>query len=715
MTAPRGAAGAAPDDSDDDAAGPAAGAAAAGAAASTRAPVIKDDEEAPSTFDYESPFLPPFTAAADAQLLAQALAVTGGKKDLKLLIDILTTRKPAQVQAARAVFDRVNEKPLLKWISKRTRFNLKSVLMALARSPAEFDAKAMHDAINGIGTDETILLDVLCFRDNAQIGAIKAAYTAEFGSNLESDIRGDTSGDFARLMCALLAANRPDELDPLDQAAVEADARDFFAATEAKTFGTNDELIIRMFARRSNAHLRAVAIFFGRNLSKRIHRHGQEATHHFEATLKDETSGVYQRALLALLFPQKLTADIVHRAIDGVGTKDKFLIETLVSAHFNPLRLFLAKHAYKRIYGRAMVADVERDTAGLYRRAMRRLCCTHQGNLLAAMLRENLWDPLLWTGSSNKKKISHIVTLGGENARERSDTADAYFLDYGVKLSKAFKSSLASDHAKFLIALTTQRAQSDAQAMRRAMRGFGTSEKVLIDILTTRRAFEIERLKKAYEDTYHRTLSEAISGDVSGHFRDGLLVLCEGRRPAERTIDAGQADIYANRLYEAGENKTFGTNDSEFQTICTTLSSQDLEMVDAAYMRLRSKSLETVITKQTSGNFRQLLLACVNPAKYIAFLLRKTMKGLGTDDSELVRLLVHRPRAEIDAIKVAFQAEYKKSLGQWIVGDTSGHYRRALLSYIGEEALLDSATKEPEEAEAESADGKGGSEDSAEA
>jgi hypothetical protein len=61
----------------------------------------------------------------------------------------------------------------------------------------------------------------------------------------------------------------------------------------------------------------------------------------------------------------------------------------------------------------------------------------------------------------------------------------------------------------------------------------------------------------------------------------------------------------------------------------------------------------------------------------------KSMKGLGTDDATLARIVVGRADVDMRAIKQRFHAAYGKSLGQWIADDTSGNYQKLLLKLVG--------------------------------
>lgn len=99
-------------------------------------------------------------------------------------------------------------------------------MIALTRSQAEFLACELHDAMKGLGTKEHTLIEILCSTNNQEKAAIKTAYrqsmqlilySCEFfnlywknlhlasvhSRNLEDDIKGDTSGDFCRILIAI--------------------------------------------------------------------------------------------------------------------------------------------------------------------------------------------------------------------------------------------------------------------------------------------------------------------------------------------------------------------------------------------------------------------------------------------------------------------------------------------------------------------------------
>lgn len=62
--------------------------------------------------------------------------------------------------------------------------------------------------------------------------------------------------------------------------------------------------------------------------------------------------------------------------------------------------------------------------------------------------------------------------------------------------------------------------------------------------------------------------------------------------------------------------------------------------------------------------------------------LRKATKGLGTDDSTLIRILVTRAEIDLQKIEEEFLKKYKRPLPEVVHSETSAHYRAFLLSLL---------------------------------
>ena len=58
------------------------------------------------------------------------------------------------------------------------------------------------------------------------------------------------------------------------------------------------------------------------------------------------------------------------------------------------------------------------------------------------------------------------------------------------------------------------------------------------------------------------------------------------------------------------------------------------------------------------------------------------MKGMGTKDQMLIRLLVSRMDIDLPQIKVAYKNLYKKELVDDIKSETSGDYKKMLVDMV---------------------------------
>lgn len=74
----------------------------------------------------------------------------------------------------------------------------------------------------------------------------------------------------------------------------------------------------------------------------------------------------------------------------------------------------------------------------------------------------------------------------------------------------------------------------------------------------------------------------------------------------------------------------------------------------------------------------------LNRARYYAEKLEAAMKGFGTDDSTLIRIIVSRAEIDLGTIKKEYQDLYRKTLYDAVKKETGGDYKAALLALIGD-------------------------------
>uniref|UniRef100_A0A8C4RBH9 Annexin n=1 Tax=Eptatretus burgeri TaxID=7764 RepID=A0A8C4RBH9_EPTBU len=197
--------------------------------------------------------------------------------------------------------------------------------------------------------------------------------------------------------------------------------------------------------------------------------------------------------------------------------------------------------------------------------------------------------------------------------------------------------------------------------------GGGTDEKCLVEILSSRSNQEIKNICEAYTQEYGSSLEDDVASETAGHFHRVLVSLLTA-------------------LYDAGE-ACWGTDETCFLRILCVRSHAHLRNVFKRYNEIAGNDIIASIKSEMSGNLEDVLLAMVkciiDLPGYFAERLYKSMKGMGTDDKTLARIMV--ARAEIDMLDVrkAFKAKYEESLHSFIEDDTSGSFARLLLRLCG--------------------------------
>uniref|UniRef100_A0A8C6PDK2 Annexin n=1 Tax=Nothobranchius furzeri TaxID=105023 RepID=A0A8C6PDK2_NOTFU len=275
-----------------------------------------------------------------------------------------------------------------------------------------------------------------------------------------------------------------------------------------------------------------------------------------------------------------------------------------------------------------------------------------------------------------------IEVLVKRSNDQRQQIKEAYLKATGKPLETALKNALKGDLEDVVLALLKTPAQYDAQQLKQAMKGLGTDEDTLIEILASRNNKQILELKKAYKEDYKKDLEEDIRSDTSGDFRNALMALCKTSKSTQ-LIDSD-----ARSLYEAGEGRK-GTDASVFIEILTTRSAAHLRKVFDRYSKYSKVDMAKAIDLEMKGDIENCLTAIVKCAgsrpAYFAERLYLAMKGKGTRKHILTRIMVSRSEIDMKRIKDEYKKTYGKTLYQDILDDTKGDYETILLALCGGE------------------------------
>jgi annexin A7/11 len=300
---------------------------------------------------------PNFNAEEDANALKAAMRGWGCNNTE--VTKILGNRSANQRHEIAETFKNLFGKDLVEELKSELGGNFERLVVALMAPWPQYCAKQIVKACKGAGTDEKVLVDILCTANNCQLKMIRTAYKAMDGDELEEDLRKELSGDFANLMVAVCQASRHED-ESVDEDRAKQDAQKLMEAGELK-LGTDESTFIAVLVRNSYAQLNAVAAAYETISSKKL-------VDAIEAELSGDLLYAAKTILGIAKNKDEYFAQLLQSTMAGLGTDDKTLISVVVLR--SEIDLGNIMQAYENLYGKTLAAAIEEETSGDYKKLL---------------------------------------------------------------------------------------------------------------------------------------------------------------------------------------------------------------------------------------------------------------------------------------------------------------------------------------------------------
>ena len=282
------------------------------------------------------------------------------------------------------------------------------------------------------------------------------------------------------------------------------------------------------------------------------------------------------------------------------------------------------------------------------------------------------------------KKAVVDITVNRTNA-QRQQIREAYKASYGRDLMKDLKSELHGHLEDGILALFTDPIEYDADELRKAMKGMGTNEDTLIEIIASRPPHMLRLIIQKFKEKYDRDLEKDVKSETSGTLRKLLIALLQCGRGTNTNPNQAQCAQIAQEIFQAGEKK-LGTDESIFNKYFCTLSPHELAAVSREYHKLTGHTILQAIDKEFHGDskktLRTIVYATLSPSEYFATRVHDAIKGLGTKDKILIRVLVSRSEIDLPQIKQYYKQLYGKDMIADVKSDISGEYQNLFVSLL---------------------------------
>ena len=281
--------------------------------------------------------------------------------DERALVRVLTSSKYENPWVMEQLVQDYNKRfmrDLKKDIESETRGDFETAALALVTGPLDGDVNLLQRSLDGAGTDEDALNDIILCRSNADIKAIAARYRIAKGRDLLSTVREDVNADLGRLYSMALNGTRAEPGAPVIAAEIDAKVTEFQQATEGQV-GANAIAVAHILTACNDAQIYAIA----EGYKRKYHRN-------LEAVIEKEFRGDMEDALLKMLAhaTDRAKSDAMRLRTPLLKTvrPDRLFIQRLLTMWWDKPRLEAAKAAYRTRYGKALLTEAREVLSGDY-------------------------------------------------------------------------------------------------------------------------------------------------------------------------------------------------------------------------------------------------------------------------------------------------------------------------------------------------------------
>eukprot|EP00928_Gymnodinium_smaydae_P024001 TRINITY_DN19572_c1_g2_i1.p1 TRINITY_DN19572_c1_g2~~TRINITY_DN19572_c1_g2_i1.p1 ORF type:complete len:1389 (+),score=288.69 TRINITY_DN19572_c1_g2_i1:35-4201(+) len=596
-------------------------------------------------------------------------------------------------------------KTLLDHIQSETSSTYKKVLMAQANSLANARCMALHAAMSGMGTDEQQIIRIITSADAGERKEMAEVYDRAYDRSLIEHIESEVSGDFKKTLHAIFTSE--ESLFDLD-----ADCEALKAAMEG--WGTDEEALIKLLASKTHKQMEDIRARFEELHARRL-----------EDWVKSETSGYFQGVLMGLVRdPVKQLAHSIRDCIKGFGTDETGLV-TLLS-HMPEWKRIAVRKMYSRLFDRDMLKDIKSDTSGDYQKALlacvKLPTRVWAESLMGAMKGFGTSDGLLinfmvlakdymdevraefvaayktplhkWIDSEcgNADYKRTLMQLAQRNSEDRIDMLPIYWAQRcrdalddvstlkdlvsnipGMVLKRAgaiyqavYQESVVDSIKKkckegrgfslftdwwkvSIFRLMETPLNLRVEALNDAMAGIGTDEFSLTACIMTIPENTHQEVQDLYEKTYGKKLVARIESETSFAYKKAL-----------RYATLSKVESRCTALHNAMSG--MGTDENQLIRIICCATPKERELICMRYEQMYSRNLIANIESETSGHFKNALVAVLESDRTFepdyeadCNALKEAMDGVGTDEDAILRIVASKSDEQLEQLKAKYE------------------------------------------------------------
>jgi len=294
-------------------------------------------------------------------------------------------------------------------------------------------------------------------------------------------------------------------------------------------------------------------------------------------------------------------AEILHKAVKGWGTDEKSIIRILGHRHAHQRQQIRA--AYQQLHGEDLLKRLESELSGDFEKAVYRW-------ILDPFDR----DAVLANVALRKSEPANyhvLVEIGCIlNPEELLAVRRAYQVRYKHSLEEDLAAHTSGDVRKLLVGLVStfrydgneinpRLAEKEAAVLHEAVKDKQLNHGEVIRIVTTRSKTQLMAIFNCYRDHHGTSITKSMLGGSHDEFSNLL-------RTTIRCMN-NHKKYYEKVLRNA--IKRVGTDEDALTRVIISRAEKDLREIKEEYYKRNSVTLDQAVAKDTSGDYKEFLLA----------------------------------------------------------------------------------------------------------
>ncbi|ONK63588.1 uncharacterized protein A4U43_C07F16810 [Asparagus officinalis] len=312
-------------------------------------------------------------------------AFEGWGTDEKTVIGILSHRDEGQRKKIMSAYEELYNENLINRLEKELSGDLQEAIYFWMFDPIERSVIMANIAARK-SIDYQVIVEIACVNSPDELLAIKKVYHARYKQSLEEDVASHTTGDFRKLLVALVSTYRYDgveinetlaeleaktlhnsivaleSISPYDRKEINGSIDQITAeilreSIEQKSFH-HDE-IVRILSTRSRAQLNATFNHYK-------DEYGTSISKDLSTSLSNEYVSALRIAIRCIISPQKYYEKVLRHAMKKAGTDEDALTRVIVTRAEKDLEDI--KELYQKRTNVTLESAVHKEISGNYKK-----------------------------------------------------------------------------------------------------------------------------------------------------------------------------------------------------------------------------------------------------------------------------------------------------------------------------------------------------------